>query len=103
MDEQPDLFAQPPRRRRPTTQDEQITRVRNAIGDCVFAFCEKIGIDAQFHAEDLHHYVKNRHGGAPASADRILRLLRREGQLDYVVVDRADSLYRVTSLGGGNP
>jgi hypothetical protein len=35
---------------------------------------------------------------APASPDRILRQLRQQGALDYVVVNRAASLYLITRV-----
>ena len=66
-------------------QRRQIERVASRIGRSVEAFCRSRGVGSQ--------------GVAPASADRILRLLRAEGRVDYVVENRRASLYRITELG----
>ena len=51
-----------------------------------------------FHAEDLRQYVMMFASDvAPDSPGRILRELRLEGKLDYVVIDRRDSLYQFRS------
>jgi hypothetical protein len=51
-----------------------------------------------FHVEELRRFVISRVPDiAPDSPGRILRLLRREGRLDYVVIDRRDSLYQFCS------
>lgn len=52
----------------------------------------------RFHAQELRDYVAS--WGidvAPASTDRILRLVRREGRADYKVVSRSQSLYEALS------
>ena len=61
-----------------------------------------------FYADDLRRYVvSKRLEVAPDSPGRILRVLRQEGRLDYVVVDRSLSLYQFRSRGqsgsGGIP
>ena len=47
--------------------------------------------------EDLRRYVEEGLGGkiAPDSPGRILRQLRQHGHLDYTVIYRAESIYRV--------
>lgn len=49
-----------------------------------------------FHAEDLRQFVMLFVNGqvAPDSPGRILRELRLEGRLNYVVINRRDSLYQ---------
>jgi DNA polymerase III delta prime subunit len=48
-----------------------------------------------FHVEELRQYVRSRVPEiAPDSPGRILRALRQERQLDYVIVNRRDSLYQ---------
>jgi hypothetical protein len=42
---------------------------------------------------ELHSYVEVQLQIAPASPDRVLRALRQEGDIDYVVVDRRASYY----------
>lgn len=102
MTVQLDMFSGPPRKpRRQSEQQRQIERVAGKIGPAVLSFIVSIGVGSQFHAQQLHDHVGR--SVAPASADRILRLLRREGVIDYIVVDRRASLYRITAIQpGGN-
>jgi Fe2+ or Zn2+ uptake regulation protein len=49
----------------------------------------------EFHASELHDFVAQEFPGcAPASADRVMRDLRKAGLVRYVVVNRRQSLYR---------
>lgn len=91
---QPDLFAYTPPQ---TVQQREIERVTSRIGREVLAFVKRVGVNGTFHAADLHDAVVT--VAAPASADRILRLLRQQGAVDYIVVSRSESLYRVTKIG----
>jgi len=50
-----------------------------------------------FHMSELTEYVRSRVPTAPDSAGRIMRHLRDEGALDYELVSRSKSLYRVTT------
>lgn len=72
-------------------------RVAANIGAVVLAFCkERLEAKrADFHMHELTAYVQARHASAPASADRILRLLREARLVDYEVKDRSRSLYRL--------
>lgn len=87
---QPGLFDAPAERQ----------RVLSRIGAAVLAFCrarlEQRG--GEFHADDLRRAITAAALCAPASPDRILRALRQSGHLDYAVVDRRASLYRVTRV-----
>jgi hypothetical protein len=75
-------------------------RVSDNIADLVWYFC-KARVGRQFHAADLVTYVRAFASPvAPDSPSRILRDLRRRGLVDYVVVSRAQSLYRVTGVRG---
>jgi hypothetical protein len=48
-----------------------------------------------FHVEQLRCFVRDRAPGiAPDSPGRILRELRLEGKIDYVVLNRRQSLYQ---------
>jgi hypothetical protein len=48
----------------------------------------------RFTANELRHAVNARNfGTAPASADRVMRSLRKAGKINYVLVNRAQSLY----------
>lgn len=75
-------------------QSQQLARVTGRIGEAVLSFCRSREGDT-FRAAELAAYVLDQAGGAPASADRVLRQLRAQGHLDVELVDRAGSLYRV--------
>lgn len=76
-------------------QERQLKRVTGNIRARIEAFVAKVGAQPtplrRFTASELHEAV----GAAPASADRVLRVLRQEGHLNYRVIDRAASLYEV--------
>jgi hypothetical protein len=74
-------------------QQENLERVSSRIERAILGFCRE---HREFHADDLRRAVITATGiAAPASADRILRLLRQRGKLDYRVVNRRESLYEV--------
>jgi len=77
-------------------QRYNINRVADRIGGMVADFITQRGYGGTFRAKDLHDYVGNI--TAPASADRILRLLRQQGILGYEVLNRSQSLYLVTRV-----
>lgn len=81
-------------------QAEEVARVTSAIGGAVLAFCRARLRTAggEFHGDDLRAYVAEHCPCAPGSPDRILRALRRAGQLDYQLISRRKSLYRVTRV-----
>jgi hypothetical protein len=74
------------------SQEEHLRRVRSKIARAVLEFCDA---HTEFHAAQLRAYVVAQELVAPASPDRILRDLRQKGFLDYEVIDRRASLYRV--------
>jgi hypothetical protein len=72
---------------------EERARVYSKIAPLIMAFY-RANSGRTFHAEELQRYVlAYAPDTAPASPDRILRLLREQGKLDYVVLDRRASLY----------
>lgn len=80
-------------------QAPQIARVQSAIGGAVLAFCrQRLKTTGTFHGDELQSYVTQEEPCAPGSPDRILRALRRAGRLDYQLVSRSKSLYRVTRV-----
>lgn len=81
-------------------QAEQLARVTSRIGLTIIAFCRIVwGSESRsFHASDLHEFVEVRAQIAPASADRVLRELRKQGHLDYEVLNRRASLYRLNAI-----
>jgi Fe2+ or Zn2+ uptake regulation protein len=48
-----------------------------------------------FYADDLRRWVQRQITVAPATPDRILRLLRQQGRLNYTVANRAKSIYYI--------
>lgn len=79
-------------------EPEERARVYSRIAPLILTFA-RINAGRAFHAEDLRQYVLFFDPGvAPDSPGRILRLLRQEGKLDYVVIDRRGSLYQFRAL-----
>lgn len=76
-------------------QAEHLHRVGAKIGVVVLSFCRT---HETFHAAELRAYVVRETSVAPASPDRILRALRQVGLLDYEVLDRRASFYRVKAV-----
>lgn len=56
---------------------------------------------AAFTSDQLRFYVNNNMEKtvSPSTADRVLRDLRKQGKLDYLVLNRGRSLYRAVPLG----
>ena len=83
-------------------QATQIARVGGVIAQLIVGFCHArlLANVSEFHADELQAHVHRHTAGcsAPGSADRILRDLRRKGRVSYVVVNRAQSLYRILSV-----
>lgn len=83
----------------PHEQEVQLARVTSKIGQAVLRFCRgRVG--QTFRAAELAQHVMAECGGAPASADRVMRQLKAQGFIDVSVVDRAGSLYRVLAAAG---
>lgn len=80
-------------------QQENLERVSECIGQPILDFFNNNGTGAQFHACELHGYVGGRTGQlAPASADRVMRDLRKKKLLNYRIVNRKKSLYEILDL-----
>lgn len=75
-------------------QQMQLFRVTDRIGELVIEFFRSIPIGGTFHAEDLRLFVDRHCKSAPGSADRVMRSLRKQGAINYTVVNRKSSLYR---------
>lgn len=81
-------------------QPESLRRVKANIGPTIVAFWRSFAESAtpEFTAAQLVRYVALRHPMAPDSPSRILRALKAAGSVNYVVVNRAASLYRALPL-----
>jgi hypothetical protein len=73
----------------------ELQRVTGRIGLEVLAFCRSQPNGSTFHMAALTRFVVEETGVAPASPDRVLRALRQLGHLDYEIVNRRQSLYRI--------
>lgn len=84
-----------------TTHHEEHDRVKLAIRKHIIAFAmDHMG--RHFHMEELTRYVRRQGPStAPDSAGRILRALRQDGVIDYLLVSRHDSEYEIVSVNTG--
>jgi 1,6-anhydro-N-acetylmuramate kinase len=90
--------------------NEQLERVGLNLNQAIVRFWEiklKEGTDypsgARFTATELRQYVQHHNfGTAPSSADRVMRNLRKQGKINYALVNRAKSLYQAIPLEGTN-
>lgn len=84
------------------SQQENLERVADRISYLVLEFCAETVTHnfSVFFMEELRNYVFDRVGGAiaPDSPGRILRMLRRAQQIDYIVLSRCESLYELTKV-----
>ena len=88
-----DLFTYADRHASGSDREER-SRVYGKIAPVILAFARDNAGEA-FHAEELRQHVTQYAPElAPSSTDRILRQLRQEGKLDYVVLNRRQSLYQ---------
>jgi hypothetical protein len=84
----------------PSRQEIELKRVKGKTADLIAAFFGAHQLGEEFHAEDLHTFVKRRADNvAPASADRVMHDMRKCGQINYEVVNRSQSLYRKLAVG----
>jgi hypothetical protein len=83
------------------THGANLERVRLRLSEAVLAFVASRRMQdlPEFHADELRDYCERHAAGAPGSPDRILRDLRQRGLVNYELVSRQRSLYRI---GGAN-
>jgi hypothetical protein len=77
-----------------------LRRVRRLVGPDVLAFLVFVRTFRDppvFHLWEVEHYVAERTPAAPGTAARVLRSLRRQGIITYVV-RRAESRYTLTRI-----
>lgn len=71
----------------------QIERVALNLNQAIVEFWKK-NLNQRFTANDLRRHVNHyNYGTAPASADRVMRYLKKSGKINYTLVNRAKSLY----------
>ncbi len=84
-------------------QRDNIERVGARVGSAISMFvATHLALQKPFTADELREYVLSvEPDTAPASPDRILRLLRQQGRLNYQVLNRAASLYEALPVADG--
>lgn len=89
------LFARPTP---PESGTASLERVTSRIGAAIVEFCTS-RVGQTFRADELRTHVTTACGVvAPGSADRVLRQLRLTNRIQYRVLSRKDSLYRVDGV-----
>lgn len=72
---------------------EDRERVALKIAGAILVFYKERREQPVFFCDELRTFVAAHCLIAPASPDRILRMLRQEGRIDYKVTDRSQSEY----------
>jgi len=81
-----------------STQAEELARVYKQIAGVILDFAQAHP-QGVFHVEDLRLYVLDRFPTiAPDSPGRILRQMRQDGVINYVVINRRQSLYQFRTV-----
>ena len=79
-------------------QEIELGRVSDRISSALMGFA-RARVGKTFRADDLRKFVALSCGAAaPGSADRILRLLRARGLIEYRCLSRSESLYVVDKV-----
>lgn len=82
-----------------TSDQQERARVKSRIGKLIVEFCtERLKhFEGTFFMEELRVYIDRKLAGciAPDSPGRILRQLRQQGELNYIVLFRSQSLYQI--------
>ena len=85
-------------------QTQQLNRVAATTKEAILEFIKQRLSDANsygtFTADQLRFYVQNNTLGrvSPSSSDRVLRQLRQENKVNYIVLNRGRSLYRAVPV-----
>lgn len=79
-------------------QLRELSRCKATIAPIILKFWKLREIGDQFHMSELTDYVKAQAVIAPDSAGRILRDMRQASELNYLVIDRRNSLYQIEPI-----
>jgi hypothetical protein len=80
-------------------QSDNLGRVSTKLGTSILEFCrQRFAGESLFRMSELTSCISAHQPVAPDSPGRILRYLRSQGLVSYVVVNRAQSLYRLTGV-----
>lgn len=82
------------------SQTAELSRVSTNIRGHIIAFTKERLQWGQpkFRMPELHDYIRRNARVAPASPDRVLRQLRKQGVVSYQVVNRAASEYELLAV-----
>lgn len=82
------------------SQTTELNRVSNNIRGHILTFLKirLATVQPFFCMQDLHEYIRKNARIAPASPDRVLRQLRKDGKVEYRVISRAASKYLVLTV-----
>jgi len=81
--------------------EQQLNRVALNLNQAIVEFWAKrvAAEEPRFTSTELRQHVQHyNYGTAPASADRVLRMLRTKGLVNYAVINRGKSLYLALPL-----
>lgn len=79
-------------------QKEEIERVSEKVSQHVIDFFEQHGPGYEFNLHEITLYVMQRVKCSPTSPYRIMASLKSKNQVNYTVLSRKESLYRMTAL-----
>ena len=80
-------------------QKQELDRVSANIGDLVIRFLKQKGKGAEFTTSELYLFcLESVEHLAPGSSCRVLRDLKAKNQIDYSLVDRSTSRYRIEAV-----
>ncbi len=81
--------------------NEHLQHAEATAADAVLAFYKQ-HLNNTFTADELRSYVAEHITGtvSPSTADRVLRNLRIQSKLDYVVLNRGKSIYKAIPVNG---
>ena len=85
-----------------TEQTQQLNRLAATTKDAILDFIKQRleSEDSTFTSDQLRFYVQNNTFGkvSPSSADRVLRMLKQENKIMYIVLNRGRSLYKAVPV-----
>lgn len=84
----------------PVVQAEHLERVSTKLQGVIVAYLRSLDGDEFTMRELVSHVQRRVPSAAPDSPSRCLRSMRTKGVVDYDVVSRHDSQYRLISIGG---
>ena len=79
-------------------QDSELERVSERIAAVVIDFFNEHGPGYEFNLHEITLYVMQKVVCSPTSPYRVMADLRKKDRLNYIVMSRKESLYRMTAI-----